>query len=158
MFCPFCCSKDTRVVDSREIVDGTQIRRRRECPNCAERFTTYEKIELSLPRIIKKDGSFTQFREDKLRSGIMRAIEKRTVKIEEVDRIVNKILHKIRVCGDREILSNVLGEWVMDELKDLDQVAYVRFASVYRQFTDVEAFKQEIKKLEDKVLECGHEN
>ncbi len=148
MQCPFCQEIDTKVIDSRSVGgDGQQIRRRRECISCAERFTTYETVELTLPRVLKKDGSFVQFKEEKIRSGILRALEKRPVKMEAVDGIVNRIISRSRAAGDREISTQMIGELVMDELKALDAVAYVRFASVYRRFEDVEAFHDEIARL-----------
>lgn len=149
MHCPFCQELDTKVIDSRSVSEGLQTRRRRECLGCGERFTTYEIIELSLPRIRKKDDSFVAFDEEKLRAGILRALEKRLVKMEEVDKMVTRIINRLRGAGDREIPSQQIGEWVMQELKGLDQVAYVRFASVYRRFEDVEAFRDEIAKLKD---------
>lgn len=148
MQCPFCHEIDTKVIDSRAVGgDGQQIRRRRECINCSERFTTYETIELSLPRLQKKDGSFVQFKEEKVRAGILRALEKRPVKMETVDQIINRIICRLRGSGEREVSTQLIGEWVMDELKSLDPVAYVRFASVYRRFEDVDAFNTEIQRL-----------
>jgi transcriptional repressor NrdR len=148
MQCPFCQEIDTKVIDSRAVGgDGQQIRRRRECISCAERFTTYETIELSLPRIQKKDGSFVQFKEEKIRAGILRALEKRPVKMDAVDKIISRIIYRLRASGEREVSTQLIGEWVMNELKALDAVAYVRFASVYRRFEDVEAFNTEIELL-----------
>lgn len=148
MQCPFCHEIDTKVIDSRAVgSDGQQIRRRRECISCEERFTTYEAIEISLPRVLKKDGSFVQFKEDKIRSGILRALEKRPVSTEAVDQIIKRIISRLRETGDREISTHLIGEWVMNELKSLDAVAYVRFASVYRRFEDIEAFHAEIERL-----------
>jgi transcriptional repressor NrdR len=149
MQCPFCHADDTKVIDSRLIADGEQVRRRRECISCAERFTTYETIELSLPRLIKRDRSCVQFREEKLRSGILRALEKRPVRTDQVDAAVNRILCRLRAFGEREIETKVLGEWVMAELKALDEIAYVRFASVYRRFQDVNEFREEIARLKN---------
>ncbi len=147
MHCPFCNVQDTKVIDSRLSGDGDQVRRRRECLECQERFTTYENIELTLPRIIKQDGSREMFSIDKLRSGFLHALQKRAVATDLVEKSINKILHKLRTSGDREISSQMIGEWVMDELKILDQVAYVRFASVYRAFKDLEDFRIEIDRL-----------
>lgn len=149
MHCPFCGAQDTKVIDSRLSGDGDQIRRRREClkMECQERFTTYENVELTLPRVVKQDGSREMFSIDKLRSGFLHALQKRAVSTDLVEKSINKILHNLRTSGDREISSKIIGEWVMTELKDLDQVAYVRFASVYRSFKDLEAFRQEIDKL-----------
>ena len=149
MQCPFCRAEDTKVIDSRLVGEGDQIRRRRECIYCAERFTTYETIEFSVPRIIKRDGSCVQFREEKLRSGILKALEKRPVRAEQVDAAVNRILNRLRATGEPEIETQVLGEWVMTELKALDQVAYVRFASVYRRFQDIGEFETEIALLKN---------
>src|SRR5262245_38000998 len=129
MQCPFCRADDTKVIDSRLVAEGDQVRRRRECISCTERFTTYEVIELTLPRLIKRDGSCVQFREEKLRAGLLRALEKRPVRSEQVDGAVSHILNHLRASGEREIETRVLGEWVMAELRALDEVAYVRFAS-----------------------------
>lgn len=150
MHCPFCKEEDTKVVDSRLLDEGSQVRRRRECVQCEERFTTYEKIELSLPRIIKRDGKRTAFDETKLRAGFLRALEKRPVSAEQVESAVQRIIHKLRASGEREISSLHLGELVMDELRKLDEVAYVRFASVYRCFQDIDAFHQEVQRLKQK--------
>lgn len=148
MQCPFCQAVDTKVIDSRAVGgDAHQIRRRRECITCAARFTTYETVELALPRVLKKDGSYVQFNEDKIRAGILRALEKRPVSTEEVDLIIKRIMNRLRSTGEREISTQLIGEWVMSELKSLDAVAYVRFASVYRRFEDVEAFNVEIERL-----------
>jgi transcriptional repressor NrdR len=147
MYCPFCHTEDTKVIDSRLMREGNQIRRRRECPKCEERFTTYETAELSLPRIIKRDGRRAVFSETKLRAGMMRALEKRPVSMEQIETAIARITRKAVTGGEREIPSSQLGEWVMEELHQLDQVAYVRFASVYRCFQDINEFQQEIKKL-----------
>ncbi len=148
MWCPFCNHDDTRVVDSRVTGDGMQIRRRRECAKCAARFNTYESPELIAPRVIKSDGAREAFSEEKLRDGMLRALEKRPVKTREVERAIRILLREIRGVEDAEIPSSLIGEWVMRELSELDQVAYVRFASVYRKFEDVQAFRDEIEKLE----------
>lgn len=148
MHCPFCGADATRVVDSRLAAEGAQVRRRRECPTCTSRFTTFETAELVLPRIVKNDGTPEPFDEAKLRHGIMRALYKRPVSAEAVDTAVNHILHRLRTEGEREVASRKLGNWVMEELRELDQVAYVRFASVYRRFEDVNAFREEIERLE----------
>lgn len=149
MRCPFCSDMDTRVIDSRLVGEGDQIRRRRECTKCSERFTTYESAELNLPRILKSDGRREPFDETKLRGGILRAIEKRPVATDRVEVAVSQIKHKLRTEGEREINSRKLGDWVMEQLRTLDQVAYVRFASVYRSFEDVRAFLDEIERLEN---------
>lgn len=151
MRCPFCSDPDTRVIDSRLVGEGDQIRRRRECTKCKERFTTYEQAELNFPRIIKSDGRREPFKEDKLRAGILRALEKRPVEMERVDIAVEQIKHKLRALGEREVKSRKLGDWVMEQLRGLDQVAYVRFASVYRSFEDVRAFLDEIERLENEL-------
>lgn len=148
MRCPFCNADDTKVIDSRLANEGDAVRRRRECQQCAERFTTYEIAELVMPRIVKRDGNRVPFDEEKLRAGIMRALEKRPVVTEAIEASINHIKHRLRNTGDREIDSQVLGEFVMDELRSLDHVAYVRFASVYRSFEDVNAFREEIERLE----------
>src|SRR5471030_868631 len=128
MQCPFCRVDETKVIDSRLVGEGDQVRRRRECISCGERFTTYETIELSLTRVLKRDGSCVQFREEKLRAGILRALEKRPVRTEQVDAAVNRLLKRLRASGEREIETQVIGEWVMAELRVLDEIAYVRFA------------------------------
>lgn len=148
MQCPFCRAEDTKVIDSRLAGEGEEVRRRRECISCSERFTTYETIELSLPRLIKRDGSRVQFREEKLRAGILRALEKRPVQAERVDTALNRLMHRLRAAGEPEIETSVLGEWVMAELRALDEVAYVRFASVYRRFQDINEFQREIDALQ----------
>ena len=148
MHCPFCSTDDTKVIDSRLVADGGQVRRRRECTACGERFTTFETAELVLPRIIKSDGVRQPFDEAKLRSGMMHALQKRPVAIEQIDAAVGRILHRLRASGEREVKARMVGELVMDELKSLDSVGYVRFASVYRSFQDINAFRTEIDKLE----------
>jgi len=147
MHCPFCGHDDTKVNDSRLSNEGSAVRRRRECLSCFERFTTFEKAQLVLPRVIKRDDNRVPFSEDKLRSGILRALEKRPVETEDIENSISKIMKRARSCGDREIEAATIGEWVINELRDLDQVAYVRFASVYRSFQDVSAFEDEIEKL-----------
>ena len=147
MHCPFCHANDTKVIDSRLVSEGTQVRRRRECTACNERFTTYELAELVMPRIVKSDGSRQPFDQEKLQAGVMRALEKRPVATEKIDEAINHIISRLRATGEREVLSKQLGEWVMDELRQLDHVAYVRFASVYRSFQDVKEFSEEIKRL-----------
>ncbi len=149
MHCPFCTHTDTRVIDSRLLGDGDQVRRRRECLSCKSRFTTYETAELSLPRIVKSDGRRETFDDDKLRRGIVKALEKRPVPMERVEQAINSVKRKVRETGVREIDSRQLGEYVMEVLRGLDQVAYVRFASVYRSFEDVRAFLEEIESLEN---------
>jgi transcriptional repressor NrdR len=147
MHCPFCGYGDTKVTDSRLASEGRQIRRRRECLSCGERFTTFETAELVMPFVMKSDRSRQAFDEQKLRTGMEKALEKRPVGPEAVDAAVSRICHKLRSLGEREVSSRLIGEMVMDELRNLDEVAYVRFASVYRHFQDVDAFHEEIEKL-----------
>ncbi|MDR9432955.1 MAG: transcriptional regulator NrdR [Spiribacter sp.] len=161
MRCPFCYTHDTRVVDSRLASDGDQVRRRRECVDCAERFTTYESAELVMPRVVKRDGARVLFEEQRLRSGMLRALEKRPVATEAVELALNRIRQRIQALGEGEVPASRIGEWVMEELRELDQVAYVRFASVYRSFEDVSAFREVIEGLEDtqeSVAEPGHKS
>ena len=147
MHCPFCQAQDTKVIDSRLVGDGSQIRRRRECELCQARFTTFETADLALPRIIKSDGERQPFNGTKLKAGMLRALEKRPLSSEEVDAVFGNVLTQIRQLGEREIPSRMLGEIVMKSLKSVDQVAYVRYASVYRDFQDIEEFAQEISTL-----------
>ena len=148
MRCPFCGAEDTKVVDSRLAGEGDQVRRRRKCEVCKERFTTYETAELNLPRVVKRDGSRVPFDGRKLRSGMMRALEKRPVSTEQIDAAQARIQRRLMSSGEAEVPARRVGELVMDELRGLDQVAYVRFASVYRKFEDVAAFREEIDRLE----------
>lgn len=147
MLCPFCHINDNKVIDSRYVDDNNTIRRRRECLHCGERFTTYERVELALPVIIKKDGRRSEFKEEKIRHGLRLALEKRPISAKVIETIIAKIKRQLLACGEREVPAIRLGEWIMDELKAIDQVAYVRFASVYRDFKDVEAFRREIDEL-----------
>jgi transcriptional repressor NrdR len=149
MHCPFCGHEETKVTDSRLAGAGAQIRRRRECLSCAERFTTFESAELVMPLVIKSDQARVPFDEAKLRSGMVKALEKRPVSREAIDDCVTRIFHRLRALGEREVSSRVIGEMVMEELHHLDEVAYVRFASVYRSFQDVDAFRQEIEQMGD---------
>ena len=151
MQCPFCGQSDTRVIDSRLVSSGDQIRRRRECLSCEERFTTYEKAELSLPRVVKRDGTRVPFNEEKIRAGMLRSLEKRPVTSDKVEAALSDIKHRLIASGEREIRSRIIGERVMEALRVLDQVAYVRFASVYRSFQDVHAFREEVERLEREV-------
>lgn len=144
MKCPYCSTADTRVVDSRESEDGLSIKRRRMCPNCQKKFTTYEYIERPTIYVVKKDGRRELFDPDKIKRGLIKACQKRPVAIEEIDRIVNKIKDSIESTMEKEIDSDKIGEYVMQELKVLDDIAYVRFASVYRQFKDINSFLEEI--------------
>lgn len=148
MHCPFCQHEDTRVVDSRLAEDGATVRRRRECPNCGERFSTFETAEIKLPAVVKGDDRREVFDERKLRTSFSRALQKRPVSSDRVDEAVRRIIHDLRQSPEREVGSLHIGELVMRELKQLDQVAYVRFASVYRRFEDVQAFREEIERLE----------
>jgi transcriptional repressor NrdR len=147
MHCPFCGHEETKVTDSRLAGAGAQIRRRRECLSCAERFTTFESAELVMPQVVKSDQRRMPFDESKLRSGMVKALEKRPVSSEAIDDSVTRICHKLRTMGEREVASRVIGELVMEELHHLDEVAFVRFASVYRSFQDVDAFRHEIEQM-----------
>lgn len=148
MHCPFCSAPETRVIDSRLTNDGDQVRRRRECVSCSERFTTYEGAELNMPRIVKQDGSRMPFKAEKLSAGVMRALEKRPVSTEQIDAAINSITHQLLSAGEREVSSSMIGNLVMKELLTLDKVAYIRFASVYLDFTDVNAFRDAIEKID----------
>ena len=148
MHCPFCNADETKVIDSRLVAEGHQVRRRRECIDCHERFTTFESAELVMPRVIKSNGSREPFNEDKLRGGIQRALEKRPVGMEAVEEAINRIESKLRATGKREVDAKLIGNLVMEELKGLDKVAYIRFASVYRSFEDIREFGEEIARLE----------
>lgn len=147
MHCPFCSHPDTKVTDSRLAGEGQQIRRRRECLECGERFTTFETAELVMPRIVKSDSTREPFDEAKLRNGMSRALEKRPVSSEAIDAAVVHICNRLRALGEREVPARLIGDLVMEELRHLDEVAYVRFASVYRSFQDVDAFREEIERL-----------
>ena len=149
MYCPFCHEMDTKVIDSRLVADGAQVRRRRECLKCNERFTTFEIAELIMPLIIKRDGRRKPFSIDNLRAGMLRALEKRPVSADALEDAIVVIMQKIRHHGEREIESREVGEWVMDALYRMDHVAYVRFASVYKRFKDVSEFRQTIDQMSD---------
>src|SRR5215213_9291739 len=148
MKCPFCKSPDTQVIDSRVSDDGESIRRRRKCTSCSKRFTTYETIELRMPQVVKQDGSRSEFDLQKLRTGFMRALHKRPVPTQMVDDAIATVTQDVLALGEREIASRRLGEMVMRELKRLDQVAYIRFASVYRSFQGVDDFQDAIKEVQ----------
>ncbi|GIU50232.1 MULTISPECIES: transcriptional regulator NrdR [Shewanella] len=148
MHCPFCSATDTKVIDSRLVADGHQVRRRRECTLCHERFTTFEGAELVMPRVIKQDGTRQPFDEDKLRGGMLRAVEKRPVSIDQIEQALTKIKSTLRGTGEREIDSAMIGNLMMEQLMVLDKVAYIRFASVYRAFEDVSQFGEAIAKLQ----------
>lgn len=147
--CPFCGETETKVIDSRLVTEGDQVRRRRECqnPKCGERFTTFEIAELLLPQVVKADGTRQRFDESKLESGMLRALEKRPVSVETIEAALNRIKRSLQVMGEREVESRLVGELVMAELHKMDDVAYVRFASVYRRFQDVNEFREEIERL-----------
>ena len=147
MYCPFCGHVETKVNDSRLAGEGRQIRRRRECLSCGERFTTFETAELVMPVVVKADNIREPYDEAKLRAGMEKALEKRPVAREAIDEALSRITHKVRIIGDREVPSRVIGEFVMEELRQLDEVAYVRFASVYRSFRDIAEFMSELKEL-----------
>ncbi|MCP0913022.1 MULTISPECIES: transcriptional regulator NrdR [Legionella] len=148
MFCPFCRAEETKVVDSRLVADGTQVRRRRQCLVCHERFTTFEIAELIMPVVIKRDGRREAFNIENLRAGMLRALEKRPVSVDALEEAIVAIMQKIRQKGEREIDSRQIGEWVMEQLYRLDHVAYVRFASVYKRFKDVSEFRQTIDQMD----------
>ena len=148
MHCPFCSHEETKVIDSRLAGDGMQIRRRRQCLDCNERFTTFESAELVMPRLVKNDNSRQPFDESKLRNSLTRALEKRPVPSDELEEAVARLIHRLRTMGEREVPSRLVGDLVMEELRALDEVAYVRFASVYRRFQDITEFEEEIKRLQ----------
>ena len=148
MHCPFCKAEDTQVIDSRVNDDGDSIRRRRRCPSCNKRFTTYETVELRLPQVVKQDGSRIEFDLDKLRTGFMRALHKRPVPTPLVDDAIATVTQQVLALGEREIASRRIGEMVMKELYKLDKVAYIRFASVYKSFQDVDDFQDAIKEVQ----------
>ena len=147
MHCPFCATDDTKVIDSRLVAEGDAVRRRRECQACGERFTTFETAELVMPRVIKRDGTRAPFDDEKLKLSLTKALEKRPVSVDQIESALGHIKQRIRSTGERELPSLQIGEEVMTELRQLDPVAYVRFASVYRDFQDVNEFTAEIQKL-----------
>ena len=149
MHCPFCSYTETKVIDSRLTAEGRQVRRRRECLNCGERYSTFETAELVMPRLIKRDRAREPFDEKKLRNGMVRALERRPVSSEDIEGSISKIIHHLQTMGEREVPSRLVGECVMAELRELDEVAYVRFASVYRSFQDVTEFQDEILRLRE---------
>lgn len=148
MHCPFCQARETRVIDSRLVGEGAQVRRRRECGECGERFTTYERVELNLPRVVKRDATREPFDEGKLRAGMLRALEQRPVPVDALEKALSAITHALVTGGEREVSSRIVGEHAMAALRELDQVAFVRFASVYRRFQDMGDFRAEIERLE----------
>ncbi|MDG2376189.1 MAG: transcriptional regulator NrdR [Woeseiaceae bacterium] len=149
MYCPFCNHEETKVNDSRLAGEGRQIRRRRQCLDCKERFTTFESAELVMPRLIKTDNSRQPFDELKLRNSMVRALEKRPVSADDFEQSIGRLIHKLRTMGEREVPSRLIGEMVMEELRELDDISYVRFASVYRSFQDVTEFQDEIRRLQE---------
>jgi transcriptional repressor NrdR len=149
MHCPFCSENETKVIDSRLVADGHQVRRRRECLTCHERFTTFESAELVMPKVIKSNGNREPFDEDKMVGGIQRALEKRPVSADSIELAISTIKSKLRATGEREVPTDMIGNFVMEQLKELDKVAYIRFASVYRSFEDIREFGEEIARLED---------
>ncbi|WP_394247884.1 transcriptional regulator NrdR [Vibrio profundi] len=149
MHCPFCSENDTKVIDSRLVADGHQVRRRRQCLACSERFTTFESAELVMPKVIKSNGNREPFNEDKMVGGFQRALEKRPVSADSIELAISTIKSQLRATGEREVPTGMIGNLVMDQLKELDKVAYIRFASVYRSFEDIREFGEEIAKLED---------
>ncbi len=148
MHCPFCFKPDTKVFDSRLAADGHQVRRRRECTVCHERFTTFETAELVMPKLVKRDGNREPFDEDKLRRGIQKALEKRPVSTDQIEKTIAEIMSQLRATGEREVPSPLLGELVMEALKNLDKVAYIRFASVYLSFENIGEFEDAIANLQ----------
>lgn len=149
MHCPFCGHNETKVIDSRLAADGRQVRRRRQCLDCNERYTTFESAELVMPRVVKTDGRREPFDEDKMRESMRRSLQKRPVSTDDYEEAVGRLLHELRTMGEREVGSRLIGELVMEALRALDEVAYVRFASVYRSFQDITEFEQEIDKLRE---------
>ena len=148
MHCPYCSYSDTKVIDSRLISEGLQTRRRRECPDCGERFTTFESAELLMPKVIKqKNNTREPFNEQKLREGLYRSLEKRPVGDEEIEKLIEDIKKDIRASGEREVPSRLIGEAVMKNLRKIDEVAFIRFASVYRRIEDITEFSEEVEKL-----------
>ena len=149
VYCPFCQTEETKVIDSRLVAEGSQVRRRRQCVVCEERFTTFESAELVMPVIVKRDGRREAFCGDNLRAGMLRALEKRPVSVHALEAAVVSITQKIRRSGEREIDSRQVGDWVMEQLYQLDHVAYIRFASVYKRFKDISEFRQTIEQMND---------
>ena len=152
MHCPFCNHDETKVIDSRLAGEGRQVRRRRECQDCRERYTTFETAVLVMPRVVKRDGRREPFDEEKLRAGIARALEKRPIESEAIEESIDRLLHSLQTMGEREISGRVIGDMVMRELRGLDQVAYVRYASVYRSFQDIAEFREEVERLQSLPL------
>lgn len=149
MHCPFCSHDETKVIDSRLAGEGRQVRRRRQCLACKERYTTFESAELVMPRVVKSDTRREPFDEEKVRASMRRALEKRPVSADDLEQGLGRLVHRLRTMGEREVASRLIGDLVMEELRSLDEVAYVRFASVYRSFQDVTEFQQEIERLKE---------
>ena len=149
MYCPFCGHEETKVIDSRLAGEGRQIRRRRQCLDCNERYTTFESAELVMPRLVKSDNRREPFDEQKMRGSMHRALEKRPVSSDDFEQALGRLIHKLRTMGEREVPSRLIGDLVMEELRNLDEVAFVRFASVYRSFQDVTEFQDEIRRLQE---------
>ena len=147
MHCPFCNHVDTKVIDSRLAGEGRQVRRRRECLSCGERFTTFESPELVMPHVTKRDGRREPFDEGKLRHGMLMALQKRPVKTEDIEASITRVIRGLQTTGERDVPSRLIGDMVMEELRGLDEVAYVRFASIYRSFQDITEFQEEIQRL-----------
>ena len=147
MKCPYCKAEDTAVIDSRLSEDGDSVRRRRQCETCGKRFTTYERVELSMPMVVKTNGNRVPYESEKVRTGFMRALHKRPVPTEYVDQAVSRIEQRILALGEREVPSRIIGEMVMRELKKMDDVAYIRFASVYEDFQRVDDFHEAIREV-----------
>jgi transcriptional repressor NrdR len=147
MKCPYCGSEDTQVIDTRANLEANTVRRRRKCTSCEKRFTTYERVDLKMPRLVKKDGSRTDFDRDKLMGSMMVALRKRPVSTEDVDAAVDRIIERLRSLGEREVPTTRVGEFVMRELAKLDKIAYIRFASVYRQFETPEDFREALQEV-----------
>jgi transcriptional repressor NrdR len=157
MHCPFCGHIDTKVIDSRLAGEGRQVRRRRECHACAERFTTFELPELVMPHVVKRDDRREPFDEAKLRNGMVSALSKRPVSSDEIEQAIDRITHRLQTIGEREVDSRYIGDLVMEELRRLDEVGYVRFASIYRSFQDVTEFQDEIQRLQSSPSRAGRE-
>ena len=150
MRCPFCGNEDTQVLDTRSSAEASSIRRRRKCPACDKRFTTYERVDLKMPRLVKKDGSRTDFDRDKIMGSMMLALRKRPVSTEDVDEAVDRVIERLRSLGEREVPTTRIGDFVMRELAKLDKIAYIRFASVYRSFESPDDFREAVQEVKTK--------
>mgnify|MGYP003424075502 CR=1 FL=1 len=150
MRCPFCGNEDTQVLDTRSSTEASSIRRRRKCPKCDKRFTTYERVDLKMPRLVKKDGSRTDFDRDKIMGSMMLALRKRPVSTEDVDEAVDRVIERLRSLGEREVPTTRIGDFVMRELAKLDKIAYIRFASVYRSFESPDEFREAVQEVKTK--------